>query len=45
MRKLALNRRFGGLLAWDSFFHLPAADQPTMFPIFAAHALPGAAMF
>lgn len=42
MRKLALNRRFGGLLAWDSFFHLPAADQPTMFPIFAAHALPGA---
>ena len=42
MRELALGRQFGGVLAWDSFFHLPAADQPAMFPIFAAHALPGA---
>lgn len=44
MRMLALGRRFGGLVAWDSFFHLPAADQRAMFGIFAAHALPGAAL-
>ena len=36
MRELALGRRFGGVLVWDSFFHLPAADQPAMFPIFTA---------
>lgn len=43
MRHLALGRRFGGLIAWDSFFHLTPEDQPKMFPIFAAHAAPGAA--
>jgi hypothetical protein len=42
MRRLALGRRFDGLLAWDSFFHLTMADQRAMFPRFAAHALPGA---
>jgi trans-aconitate methyltransferase len=42
MRELALNRRFDGLLAWDSFFHLSADDQRGMFPRFAGHAKPGA---
>ena len=42
MRTLALGRRFDGVLAWDSFFHLRAADQRRMFPLFRAHAAPGA---
>ena len=42
MRVLDLGRRFGGILAWDSFFHLAYDDQRRMFPVFAAHALPGA---
>lgn len=42
MRCLALGRRFDALLAWHSFFHLAAEDQRAMFPIFAAHAAPGA---
>ncbi|MEJ2459401.1 MAG: class I SAM-dependent methyltransferase, partial [Novosphingobium sp.] len=44
MRKLALGRRFSGLLAWDSFFHLSPADQRDMFARFQAHAAPGAAL-
>jgi SAM-dependent methyltransferase len=42
MRALALGRRFDGILAWDSFFHLSRDDQRAMFPRFAAHAAPGA---
>ena len=42
MRGLSLGRRFDGLLAWDSFFHLPADDQRGMVARFAAHARPGA---
>jgi SAM-dependent methyltransferase len=42
MRSLALGRRFDGMLAWDSFFHLRHADQETMFRVFAAHAAGGA---
>jgi SAM-dependent methyltransferase len=42
MRTLALGRRFAGVLAWDSFFHLSHADQRAMFAVFAAHAAPGA---
>lgn len=42
MRSLALGRRFDGILAWDSFFHLQHSDQEAMFPIFAAHAAPAA---
>ena len=44
MRKLALGRRFGGLIAWDSFFHLTPDDQRGMFKVFANHAAPGAAL-
>jgi hypothetical protein len=42
MRNLALDRRFDGLLAWDSFFHLSASDQRGMFARFARHAQHGA---
>lgn len=42
MRQLALGERFGGLIAWDSFFHLSPTDQRSMFARFAAHAEPGA---
>lgn len=44
MRKLSLKRRFDGLIAWDSFFHLTPEDQRPMFPIFREHAAPGAAL-
>ena len=46
MRGLALQRKFGGILAWDSFFHLCPDDQRQMFPVFREHAAPnGALMF
>jgi SAM-dependent methyltransferase len=44
MRQLALDRRFPGLLAWDSFFHLSPQDQRGMFPRFQAHAAAGTAL-
>ena len=44
MRSLALNQRFDAILAWNSFFHLSATDQRAMFPIFAQHAAPDAAL-
>ena len=44
MRELALERRFDGLLAWDSFFHLRPEHQRAMFPVFAAHAAARAAL-
>lgn len=42
MRDLDLGRRFDGILAWDSFFHLDKDDQRRMFQRFAAHAKAGA---
>ncbi len=42
MRSLSLDRRFGGLIAWDSLFHLAPHEQRPMFPVFRDHALPGA---
>ncbi|TSJ40336.1 class I SAM-dependent methyltransferase [Mucilaginibacter corticis] len=36
MRELNLNRKFDAIIAWHSFFHLPADDQPAMFSLFAA---------
>jgi len=41
MRQLALGRRFEGILAWDSFFHLDHDEQRRMFPVFADHASVG----
>jgi len=42
MRNLSLDRRFGGILAWDSFFHLDFEHQRRMFAVFAMHASPRA---
>jgi SAM-dependent methyltransferase len=44
MRTLSVPRRFNGLIAWDSFFHLTHDAQRRMFPIFCAHAAPNAAL-
>jgi len=44
MRELALGRRFDGLIAWDSFFHLTPGDQRGMFPLFREHAAQGAVL-
>lgn len=44
MRTLSLGRTFDGILAWDSFFHLPREDQRRMFAIFREHAAPQAAL-
>ena len=38
MRHLSLGRRFDGIFAWDSFFHLDHDDQRRMFDVFAKHA-------
>lgn len=40
MRRLDLEERFDGIVAWDSFFHLAAGDQRRMFEIFRAHIAP-----
>lgn len=40
MRQLDLGERFNGIIAWDSFFHLPQDDQRAMFQTFARHAAP-----
>jgi SAM-dependent methyltransferase len=42
MRSLALERRFDGVVAWHSLFHLRADRQREMFPRFRDHANPGA---
>ncbi|QUR68101.1 class I SAM-dependent DNA methyltransferase [Mycobacterium spongiae] len=44
MRAVALHRRFDGIVAWNSLFHLPAEDQRQMFTTFGDHAAPGAAV-
>ena len=44
MRSLKLDCEFGGLIAWDSFFHLPPRHQRRMFPIFRDHAERGASL-
>lgn len=37
MRELSLNRKFDAIIAWNSFFHLPGEDQPSMFTVFKNH--------
>lgn len=44
MRTLALQRRFDGVIAWDSFFHLAHDAQSAMFAVFMAHAEQNAAL-
>ena len=41
MRKLAFRRRFDGIIAWHSFFHLPPEDHAPTLAGFAAHLVPG----
>jgi SAM-dependent methyltransferase len=38
MRTLSLGRRFSGIVAWDSFFHLAPDEQRRMFAVFREHA-------
>jgi SAM-dependent methyltransferase len=46
MRELDLGRRFDGLIAWHSMFHLTPAGQRPMFALFAKHLKPsGVLMF
>ncbi|WP_072394103.1 class I SAM-dependent methyltransferase [Hyphomicrobium sp. CS1GBMeth3] len=44
MRRLDLGVRFGGILAWNSFFHLSPNDQRAMFAVFRQHAKAGTAL-
>ncbi|MFT4465858.1 MAG: class I SAM-dependent methyltransferase [Sodalis sp. (in: enterobacteria)] len=44
MCAMALDETFEGLIAWDSFFHLPREDQKLMFPIFHRHSHTGSAL-
>jgi SAM-dependent methyltransferase len=44
MRTLNLKKTFAAIIAWDSFFHLPPEGQRAMFPVFARHAAPRAAL-
>ena len=44
MRTLDLDRTLDGILAWDSFFHLPPDDQRRMFPTFARLGAAGTAL-
>ncbi len=44
MRTLQLGRKFQGILAWNSTFHLTPDDQRGMFPVFRQHAANGAAL-
>lgn len=37
MRQLDLGKKFDAIIAWHSFFHLSADDQPAMFPLFTKH--------
>lgn len=42
MRALSINRKFTGVIAWDSFFHLSHEDQRAMFAVFREHTACGA---
>lgn len=44
MRSLAVNGTFGGIIAWDSLFHLSPHHQRRMFATFAQHAAAGAVL-
>lgn len=41
MRAFDLGEAFGGVVAWDSFFHLPPDDQRSVIPRLARHVAPG----
>lgn len=37
MRELSPGKKFDAIIAWNSLFHLPSEDQPSMFNIFKNH--------
>ena len=41
MRRIDIGERFGIVIAWDSYFHLPPDDQRRMFETFRRHTAPG----
>jgi len=41
MRELDLGETFAAIVGWDSFFHLPPADQPATLAKLADHLVPG----
>ena len=41
MRTLQLERRFDGIIGWNSFFHLTRDQQRDLLPKLAAHLAPG----
>lgn len=43
MRALGLPERFGGIVAWNSFFHLTRDEQRATLPRVTAHLSPGGA--
>ena len=45
MRELFLDRRFDILVAFNSFFHLTAAEQPPVISRFADHLNPGGVLW
>ena len=44
MRDLDLGRRFGGIVAWDSFFHLTQDEQRAVIPRLGRHLAPQGAV-
>ncbi|MFK7745772.1 MAG: class I SAM-dependent methyltransferase [Roseobacter sp.] len=44
MRALDLGEVFDGIIAWDSFFHLPPEDQRSTIARMAAHLSPGGSL-
>ena len=44
MRQLSLDKRFDGILGWNSFFHLTQEEQRATLPKLAAHLKPGGAL-
>jgi len=44
MRSLDLPGRYGGVIAWDSFFHLTLDEQRDCLPRLARHLAPGGAL-
>lgn len=44
MRTITLPRTYDAILAWNSFFHLPHADQRRMIGVFRQYAAPNACL-
>lgn len=44
LRSFDLGRRFDGIVAWHSLFHLTREAQRALFPRLAAHVAPGGAL-